>query len=43
VDDEVERVHLAREADRRAFGAAMELSDRAVLELESGARLAVIG
>jgi hypothetical protein len=43
VDDEVERVHLAREADRRAFGAAMELSERAALELESGARLSVVG
>jgi hypothetical protein len=43
VDDEGERVRRAREADCRAFGAAMELSERAALELEGGMRLAVIG
>lgn len=43
VDDESERVRLAQEADRRARGAAMEVSERAALEMESGVRLGVVG
>lgn len=43
VDDPDERVRLADAADRRARGAAIELTEQALGRIESGCRLSVVG
>lgn len=43
VEEEGERVRLALVADTRARGAAIEISEMALIELEDGGRLGVIG